>query len=245
MKSFVLFILCISSLFCYSQSITIGSSKFNPPFETWASQESAYYGYDIDLMVEICKRLNLTCKFKAYTFNDLFSATKNKEVDLVISSMIITKSRTKQFLFSVPYLESCSQYITSNDNSTINTPDDLYGKRIGVRKGTPYGDQVRSDYRNNTIVTYPLINDMFVGLQNNEIDAFILDYESAKYWIATNPGIYKLIGGKKPVGAGYAVMTNLNNRELINRINQIILQMEDDGTFIRLYSKYFQWDNPE
>jgi arginine transport system substrate-binding protein len=90
-----------------------------------------------------------------------------------------------------------------------------------------------------------MINDMFVGLQNNEIDAFILDYESAKYWIATNPGIYKLIGSKKPVGEGYAVMTNLGNSELINRINQVILQMEDDGTFIHLYSTYFEWKNPE
>lgn len=241
MKSFVLFILCISSVFCYSKTLTIGSSKFNPPFETWASQESTYYGYDIDLMMEICKRLNVACKFKAYTFNDLFAATKSNEVDLVISSVIITKTRQKQFLFSIPYLESYSQYITSADNASINTPDDLYGKKIGVRKGTPYGNQVRADFRNNTIVVYPLINDMFVGLQNKEIDAFVLDYESAKYWIATNPGIYKLIGNKIPIGEGYAVMTHLENTELINRINQIILQMEDDGTFIHLYSKYFEW----
>ncbi|CAM2905226.1 transporter substrate-binding domain-containing protein [Legionella worsleiensis] len=243
MKTCVLFLLCIFSTYGHTQTLTIGSSKFNPPFETWASHDASYFGYDIDLMTIICKRLKATCKFKAYTFNELFGAIDRNEVDLIIASMIITKPRQEQYLFSLPYLESYSQYITSSKNASINNPDDLYGKKIGVRKGTPYGSQVLAESRNNTIVYYPLIVDIFVGLQNKEIDAFVLDYEAAKYWIATNPGIYKLIGNKIPVGEGYAVMTQYKNAGLVKRINDIILQMGEDGTFIGLYSKYFGWNN--
>lgn len=239
MKFLVFGLYFLLSFTCYSQSLIIGSSKFNPPFETWMSQEQDYYGYDVDLIKDICKRLNAKCIYKAYTFHDLFGALQNRDVDLVISSMIITKEREKYFLFSLPYLESYSQYITSA-HSSIENDDDLSGKRIGVRMGTPYGEQVLSDNRDNKIIYYPQIDDIFIGLQKNEIDAFLLDYEAAKYWTATNPGVYKLIGGKKHVGNGYAIMTQKNNINLIKKINKILFQMDDDGTFIKLYSKYFE-----
>ncbi|WP_298624982.1 transporter substrate-binding domain-containing protein [uncultured Legionella sp.] len=240
MKLLVFTLSFLFSLSCYSQALIIGSSKFNPPFETWTSHENDYYGYDVDLIKTICKRMNVKCTYKAYLFHELFNAVNNNEVDLVIASIIRTEKREKDFLFSIPYLESYSQYITST-KSSINNTDDLSGKRIGVRMGTPYGKQVLSDNRQNKVIYYAMINDMFIGLQNNEIDAFLLDYEAAKYWIATNPGIYKLIGKKKPIGSGYAIMSNKSKSDLINRINTILLQMNDDGTFLNLYSKYFDW----
>ncbi len=240
MKILVFFLYFLSSVSCYSQSLVIGSSKFNPPFETWTNQEKDYYGYDADLIKNICSRLNISCTYKAYLFHKLFGALQNNEVDLVIASIIITSQRQNEFLFSLPYLASYSQYITSA-KSRIESPDDLVGKRIGVRLGTPYGKQVLADKRDNKIIYYSLINDIFIGLQKNEIDAFLLDYEAARYWIANNPGMYKLIGDKKAIGSGYAIMTNKNNKDLINKINNVLLDMENDGFFIKLYSKYFQW----
>lgn len=134
MKSLVFSFFFLSSLTCYSQTLHIGSSKFNPPFETWTNQEHEYYGYDVDLIKDICKRLNVTCSYKAFMFHELFGALKNNEIDLVISSIIITKNRKKEFLFSIPYLGSYSQYITSAESS-IDDPEDLFGKKIGVRQG--------------------------------------------------------------------------------------------------------------
>lgn len=236
----LLLLCCCALLFTssYSQTLTVGSSKFNPPFETWASESNVRYGFDFDFMTEICKRLKVHCEFKPYLFDDLFEALKQGEVHVVISSIIITESRKEKFLFSLPYLASNSQYLT-NASSKLNEADDLYGKRIGVRIGTAYGELVESQNRKNKIVYYDELEDMFLGLQNNEIDACIIDYESAKYWIAITPGIYKLIGGKIPIGDGYAIISNKGQEQLIDEINRIILEMETDGTFLRIYSQYF------
>jgi arginine transport system substrate-binding protein len=66
-----------------------------------------------------------------------------------------------------------------------------------------------------------------------------MDFESSKYWIATNPDTYKLIGGKIPVGEGYAIMINPEQTQVKTTIDRIILEMEEDGTFLRLYKQYF------
>ncbi|HCC3092449.1 TPA: transporter substrate-binding domain-containing protein, partial [Legionella pneumophila] len=194
--------------------------------------------FDIDLMQEICRRLHATCAFEAYIFDDLFPALKNRKVDLVIASMIITDERKKLFIFSLPYMESNSQYITTI-HSKINTFDDLQDKKIGVRKGTPYARQVLSANRNNQVIFYELIQDMLLGLSNNEVDASLMDYEAAKYWMASEPYAYKLIGNKISIGEGYSIMANPDQYVLIKKINKILLEMEADGTYLRLYSEYF------
>ncbi|HAT8642497.1 TPA: transporter substrate-binding domain-containing protein [Legionella pneumophila] len=238
MKLLQLLLFIIISSNSYSLNLTIGTSKFNPPFEVWSGNNSSLYGFDIDLMQEICRRLHAACTFKAYIFDDLFPALKNREVDLVIASMIITDERKKHFIFSLPYMESNSQYITTVD-SKINTFDDLHGQKIGVRKGTPYARQVLSENRNNQVIFYELIQDMLLGLSNNEVDASLMDYEAAKYWMASEPYAYKLIGKKISIGEGYSVMANPDQFVLIKKINKILLEMEADGTYLRLYHEYF------
>ncbi|HAT9096552.1 TPA: transporter substrate-binding domain-containing protein, partial [Legionella pneumophila subsp. pneumophila] len=130
--------------------------------------------------------------------------------------------------------------------SKISTFDDLHGKKIGVRKGTPYARQVLSENRNNQVIFYELIQDMLLGLSNNQVDASLMDYEAAKYWMASEPYAYKLIGkkykliGKKiSIGEGYSIMANPDQFVLIKKINKILLEMEADGTYLRLYSEYF------
>lgn len=238
MKLLLFLLSLIYSTLSYSFTLIIGSSRYNPPFETWTSHNQVYYGYDVDLMMEICRRMNATCEFVPYPFDQLFNVLKNNKVDLVISSIIVTDERKKDFLFSLPYLESNAQYLVNSD-SAIHTVVDLYGKKVGVKGGTPYGARVLTSNQNNTVVRYHNLEDMFIALQNNEVNAVLIDYESAKYWVAINPGIYRYVGGKTSIGQGYAIMANKNRTELIEAINRIILEMESDGTFLKIYSQYF------
>jgi arginine transport system substrate-binding protein len=240
MKILAIFLYLICSCVSYSNTLIIGTSKYNPPFETWGSGDNQLYayGFDIDLMRKICRRMSAECKFKSYGFDDIFTALQFKEVDLVISAIIVTAHRRENFIFSIPYLESNAQYIT-NLNSTIQNLLDIHGKKVGARAGTPYGPLAEIVTKDNSIIMYNTIDDMFVGLQKQEVDVCLMDYESVKNWIAINPGVYKLIGGKIPIGEGYAIMLNPDQNKLKNDINRILFKMEADGTYLRIYKQYF------
>ena len=240
MKLPVLALCMMFSSVSFCQTLIVGSSKYNPPFISWINKDGQdiAYGYDVDFIQEVCRRLHEVCKIKPYRFDELFDTLQGNKVDLIISSIIVTEHRKEHFIFSVPYLESNAQYITTA-NSNLNKMSDIENKKVGAKQGTPYGDLAKIVTKNNSIIFYDSIDDMFIGLQNKEIDVCIMDYESAKYWMASNPDLYKYVGGKIEIGEGYAIMLNKNNTALRDKINQAILNMEDDGTFLKMYSQYF------
>lgn len=49
----------------------------------------------------------------------------------------------------------------------------------------------------------------------------------------------QLIGDKIPIGSGYAIIALKNQSALIDKINYILLEMEKDGSYLRIYNEYF------
>ncbi|WP_165481191.1 transporter substrate-binding domain-containing protein [Legionella impletisoli] len=231
-------LLCLS-ISCYGKPLLIGTSQLNPPFEMMATKPDHFYGFDIDMMLEICRRMNQECVFKTVMFNEIFPEIDQGTLDLAIWSIIITSEREKNYSFSMPYLQSEVRFITLKD-SPIDTPNDIAGKTVGIRFGSPFGDVAKDIYQNDIIIKqYPLVSDLIEGLNQKEIDAAILDNEAAEYWAANNDELYKLIGSKLPVGKGYGILAKLGQNELISEINKALLSMEEDGKYLEIYNRYF------
>ena len=172
-------------------------------------------------------------------FNSLFTELEKGHIDLAIAAIIITPSRQEQFLFSLPYLESNAQFM-SQQQSTINAPNDIINKNVGARLGTPFGELALKMYRDKiNIVNVPDVPELMDGLNDKSIDVVLMDAEAAKHWFLNNSTLYKLIGDPIPVGGGYGIMTNPDNHKLISSINQALLNMESDGTYLKIYTRYF------
>ena len=107
-------------------------------------------------------------------------------------------------------------------------------------QGAIFKAQVLQSYNNLVqIVEYPTITEVFQALSNNEVDAIITDEESAKFWVVLNGTMFKLVGSGLPTGMGYGIMANKKSADLINNINKALLNMEDDGSYLKIYKYYF------
>lgn len=223
-----------------AETLVVGTTPQNPPFSMLADSKQNFYGFDVDLMNTICERIKADCKFKPFAFNNLFGNVQEKKIDLAIAAIVIMPMWQDQFLFSLPYLESDAQFVTLQ-TSKINHPQDILHKRIGVRLGTPFSKLASSIYGSEvTVMTYPEIDDLIEALSHNKIDAILTNAAAAKFWYANDSATYKLVGSQIPTGQGYGIMTNLNQKELIVRINKALLSMEADGTYLDIYNRYFQ-----
>ena len=238
-KSLFLILLLLAPALVFTETLTIGTTRENPPFSSLGSDNNVFFGFDIDIMQEICHRINATCKFVPFMFNNLFIAITSNKLDLAVSGITITPYREQFYLFSLPYLRSSAQFVT-NKTSGINKPDDLFNKRLGIRMGTPFlnlaiqmfGDQVK-------IVTFKSDDTQFACLSNDQCDAIVIDKFSALTWVANSGGLYKLVGSPIQLGDGYGIMANLSRGPLIARINQALLNMEGDGTYLKIYTQHF------
>lgn len=238
MKSWIVFI-ALFAPFSYSQTLHIATTSDNPPFSSQADEKNHFYGFDLEIMENVCFRIKAKCNYSAMLFDDLFPATNNKQIDLAIASIIVTPARQQKNLFSLPYLASHVQFI-ANQHSLLDSPDDIKNKRIGVRQGTPFKKLIQMLYQNQVqIIEYPYIPDLLEALSQKKVDVILLDKDAAQYWYANNSMQYKLIGPPIPFGGGYGIMTKLGNDVLIKGINAALLQMESDGTYLKIYTRYF------
>lgn len=229
------------SITAYSQDvITVGTTPFNPPFAMVADSSINFFGFDIDIMMEICKRINKQCKFTPVEFGKILDQIKAGRIDLGIAAIILTPGlQTGGWLPSLPYLESSARFFTLRE-SPLKELNDISRKTVGVTEGTLYRRYAQSVFNNNVYVkTYPNLIDMLQALQNKEVDVLLTDGKDAEYWVNNNAEIYKYIGDKLPIGAGYTIVSIPQKSDLIKAINQALLQMQDDGTYLNIYNKYF------
>lgn len=237
-KIFVLWLSLISFNAYSASKITIATVDYNPPFEIQSANIGEFWGFEIALMKEICKRIHQECEFKSSLFLDVGRMVDEGKADLAIASIVITPERRKKFLFSEPYKSSYLQYVIKKNNK-MRTIYALHGKKVAVYFNSPSRAFVLKQFNHQIQLTaFSNSMNMLNALTKNDVDALITNQSQALYWIA-NSKTYRLLGPKFPVGEGYGIMAKLGRNDLINKVNQALLDMENDGTYLKIYSRSF------
>ncbi|WP_454782473.1 transporter substrate-binding domain-containing protein [Legionella sp. WA2022007384] len=235
LKAILVCLLC--SMHLFAQPVLIGTSDSGPPFKMLLKDKAHFYGFEIDLIKEICQRAELDCHFTSITFNDLFNKVQDGQVDLAVGSIVITTEREKNFLFSLPYLIGGGQYATKA-SSSVKEINDIHGKIVGVEKGTVFKAWISSQFGDSAQVQeYNTLNEVLQALNNEEVDVALFDKGVVEFWLANSSGGLRVVGA--PIGAGYGFMANKNHRDLIDTINKYLIELENDGTYLKLYRRYF------
>ncbi|CEG62296.1 transporter substrate-binding domain-containing protein [Legionella micdadei] len=222
-----------------AEIIRVGTLPYDPPFEIEADKDLHFFGFDIDIMTEICNRIQADCRFIPLNFIKIFTELAAGNIDLGLGAISITESREETFLFSLPYLASSGQYVTTTASSIRNI-EDIREKRVGSVQGTLFKALVLEKFHNLVqIIEYPAITSAFQALSKNKVGVVITDEETARHWVSINSTMFKLLGSSIPVGIGYGIMANKKSSDLIGRVNKALLDMENDGTYLKIYNRYF------
>lgn len=236
------FLACLASVLINVQAfgapLVIGTLAYDPPFGLIIDKNGDFSGFDIDLMNTICNRLKETCTYKALTFEQIFDELQSGEINLAIAAISITPERELEFIFSLPYMVSRAQLL-ANAQTKVQNIKDIQGKKVGVEAGTVFDKVAQEKLGNAIIAPYNTQSDLLQALANNSLELVLLDEATANYLVDNNDGLFKLIGSSITVGQGYGIMANRNSRALITRINQVLIAMENDGTYLAIYKKYF------
>lgn len=132
--------------------------------------------------------------------------------------------------------------ITSGCSSTlsnINSIEELDNKKIGIYIGSEYDRYLE----NSEYVYYNTYSDEISALKSGKIDAFLTDEPIANDIIKNNDGLKIL--NEKLTNDSYAFAINKNNQELKLEIDQIIVQMKEDGTLQKFEEKWMNSDNED
>ncbi len=223
--------------------IVVGTTADYPPFEYVDETTGNYIGFDVELMEKIAEKLGVTVEWKDMDFNILLNSLKSGQIDSVIACMTIDAERQQQALFSNAYWVSPDAVLVKNDSGvTITDPlIDFPGLRVGVQAGT-----IQEEFCKNELITpgtmpeanlssYPRTDQAVTDLVVGRLDAVFLDAGVAQAFTKMQPVTVALIYDL-PGDPGIAV--KLDEQELIDKINEALQQLTDDGTIQQLAEKY-------
>lgn len=212
-------------------------------------------GFDVDVSVEIARRLGVEPCFVTPPRTVVFSGNWADAWDIGIGSITITSDRMKVLYFTQPYKTTPSRFYVLRDDTAISRPEDLSGKRIGVCAGCIQeqylqgvlkipGQDIGFSVKNATIVAYNSDTLTFPNLVAGNLDAALVNEGIGLSAIRNGSPIRPL---ERP--AFYApiaaVMDKNSVRDplpLVRKVNAIIQDMHRDGTLTGLIQPYYPND---
>lgn len=210
------------------------------PFES-ITTENVLVGFDIEVMKAVADKAGIKIKIVNTPWDGMFLTVVNGDRDILISAITITDERKKEMDFSDPYFEA-NQLIAVKKDSTVAKFEDLKDKVVGVQTGTT-GDIVvmkllgDDSTKIKRFDTTPLA---LKELENGGVNAVVADNGVVVNYVQNNSDKgFKTVSDESFEKENYGIVVKKGNKELLDKINEGLKKIKEDGTYEEIYKKFF------
>jgi polar amino acid transport system substrate-binding protein len=218
----------------------VGTDAAYAPFES-QNEKGEIVGFDIDVVTAVAKKAGIEVKFVNTPWEGIFNTLAQGDRDLLVSSITITDERKQTMDFSSPYFDA-AQLIAVKLNSKIAKFDDLKKLKVGVQTGTT-GDEVVSKLQGKTSTNIKRFESTPLALKELEaggVDAVVADNGVVINYVANNSGgKFKTVSDTVFQPEQYGLAVKKGNAELLAKLNKGLADIKADGSYDRLFAKYF------
>ena len=248
--------------------IKIGTEGAYPP---WNGMNAAgeLEGAEIDLVFDLCARMNAECELVAQDWDGIIPALQNGKYDAIIAGMSITAERMEVINFSQGYANEPASFSVLKSSSlaalghsgkvnmdALNATSEgllaslkstLNGATVGVQGSTTHENFVKQVLGDSvTMKSYDTQENLELDLSVGRIDAALSDQGSMEKFMESDNGkdiifIGPGLGGG-PFGEGVGVGLRKRDTDLLKMFNRAIDAARADGTLAEHFTKWFGKD---
>lgn len=225
--------------------VKVGVKADVPKFSLQNTATGEYEGFEDDLAYAIAgKILGISMEeakeqdkveFQAVNAKTRGPLVENGEVDYVIATFTITPERQETYNFSPAYYTDAVGILVNND-SGIDTIEDLDGKIIGVAQSSTSKEEFENYKEENGLAVEPTFQEFATypelaqALAAKQIDAFSVDRAILEGYKNDSNKFLDVRYGEQE----YGVCSNKENMELAELINSTVQEMLDNGEMTAL-----------
>jgi len=223
-----------------AEPLKVGSDIPYPPFEQ--GKPGNYTGFDIELIEAIGERIGRTPEVQDTSFETIFRDVAQGKFEAVISAATITEEREQAVDFSNPYYLS-EQAVLVKEGSDVKTLKDLEGKTVAAQQGTTGLELAKEELGGSEIRPYPEGPDAVNALKAGTVEGVVIDAPVAAEAVEKSGGIE--IAEKVPTEETYGIAVAQGDEGLLEEINEGLKEVEEDGTYKKIYEKWFHLEPPK
>jgi polar amino acid transport system substrate-binding protein len=221
-------------------TLSVGSDIPYPPFEQ--GKPGNYTGFDVELVEAIAEKIGRKAEFHDTSFETIFRDVAQGKFDAVASAATITEEREKAVDFSNPYYLS-EQAVLVKEGSPIKSLGELSGKTVAVQQGTTGQELAKEKSGASEIRPFPEGPDAVNALKSGTVEAVVIDAPVAQEAVEKSGGLE--IAEKVPTEEEYGIAVAQGEEELLDEINEGLEEVEEDGTYKKIYEKWFHLEPPK
>lgn len=206
-------------------------------------------GFDIDLANAVFEKYGIKVQWQAINWDLKETELKNGNIDLIWNGYSKTDERESIVQFTKQYMVN-EQVIVVKKSKNIKAISDLKDKVLGAQNGSSGYDTFNSSpevlkniVKNNDATQYESFNEALIDLENDRIDALLIDKVYANYYLKQQNKLddFNILNAGFESEA-FAVGARKADITLVNKINEAFHELYREGMFQKIANKWFGED---
>lgn len=199
-------------------------------------KSGTYVGFDVDVAKYIAKSLGYSedqIIWKEAPSKQREAMLQNGDVDMILATYSITDDRKRVVSFAGPYFVAGQDLLIRKDETGINGPQDLNGKRLCSVTGSTSAVTVKEQFASKVqLMEQPGYAECATALLSGIVDAVTTDDIILAGLASASRGRLRVVGKPFTVER-YGVGIKKGNTKLASQINNAITEMIQDGSWKR------------
>lgn len=222
----------------------VGTDATYPPFD-FKDEHGQLTGFDADLLKAIADNQNFSVEFVPTARSQLFPGLNEGYYQILAACLGMNAERLAQSEMSEPYAFA-PNVIMGKSGNNVQTLTQLGNRSVAVQQDS-YTHKVLTDSGIKNIITEKTPYEAYVAFVSGRADYVVGDAGVLNYYHKNNkdthkPQTYSTVYNKtEDVRVAFAVKKG--NTELINKINEGLKNIKANGTYDKIYAKWFGTDN--
>ena len=219
-------------------TLRLGGTQTSNLFSLLNEKDGKMRGFDAGL-AQLLTRYILGDAAK-YQFTQINSSTReqvlvNGQVDMVMATYSITPARAEKIAFAGPYYTSQAGVLIKSTTKTIQSYEDLAGKRTATQAGST-GPAILAQFAPKaTVQEFQTHQEALDALRQGRVEAYVTDYTLLLNALSLGTGDTQLagapFGAQDPYGIGLP-----KGSDGVAFVNAFLKKIQADGTWARLWT---------
>ncbi|MEW6489862.1 MAG: transporter substrate-binding domain-containing protein [Thermodesulfobacteriota bacterium] len=226
------------------KKLRVGLEPMYMPFEL-NSKTGEIIGFDVDMAKRMARAMDVDLELVSTAWDGIIPALLTNKFDIIMSGMTVTQARNLKVNFADPYIVvGQTILIHKKHEGTVRSYKDLDDPKYKVtsKLGTTGEQAVKRLIPRATYLSFETEQEGVMEVVNGKADAFVYD---SPYCAVANAqkGEGKLVFLDEPFTyEPLAWAVRKGDYDFINWLNHFLNQVKNDGTYDRIYEKWFKSD---
>jgi len=224
--------------------LRVGLEPGYMPFEL-TNQKGEIIGFDVDVAKRMAKAMGVELELVSTAWDGIIPALLTDKFDIIMSGMTLTQERNMSINFASPYIEIGQSVIINNKVADkVKSYKDLNDPKYTVasKLGTTGEQATKRMIPKAKYVSFETEQEGVLEVVNGKVDAFVYDmpYNAVAVGQRGEGKVTHLDHAFtfEPLAWG----VRKGDPDFLNWLDNFLYQIKNDGTYDKIYQKWFQDD---